>query len=234
MSPEVKLLAIDTATEACSAALAIAGTIRMRYEEPGHGHAERILRMIDELLVESGTALAQLDAIAFGRGPGAFTGLRIAAGVAQGLAFGAGLPVIAVSDLAGLAERALAESSADAVVACIDARMAEVYWGTFRRDAAAGAVALGPERVTSAVEVALDASAAGHAAWIGAGTGFGAYPDLGARLGLHENAVSAGLLPRAREIALIAQREFQAGRTLPAEEACPVYLRDSVAVPSRP
>jgi tRNA threonylcarbamoyladenosine biosynthesis protein TsaB len=228
------MLAIDTATEACSTALGIGDTVLARYELPGRAQAERILSMIDELLAEAGVRLRQLDAIAFGRGPGAFTGLRIAAGVTQGLAFGAGLPVIPVSNLAALAERALTELPGGAVVACMDARMSEVYWGAYRRDASSGAVALGPERVTPTAQVSLDEAVLELSEWIGAGTGFGAYPALGTRLRLAEGKVAAGLLPRAHEILRIAQRELRAGRTLPADEAWPVYLRDSVAVISRP
>ena len=230
----MKLLAIDTATEACSAALAIGGTILARYEEPGRAHAERILPMVDALLTESGVTLRQLDAIAFGRGPGAFTGLRIAAGVTQGLAFGAGLPVIPVSDLAALAERALLERAGDAVIACIDARMAEVYWCAFHRVEREGAVALGAERVTSPDAVALAQSPGAIGSWIGAGTGFAAYPEIARRAGLKPAQIADRLLPRAEEIARIALREFAAGRAMQPEAAVPVYLRDQVTTLPRP
>jgi tRNA threonylcarbamoyladenosine biosynthesis protein TsaB len=233
MSPATRLLAIDTATQACSAALAVGETVLTRYEEPGHGHAERILPMVDELLSEAGLGLRQLDALAFGRGPGAFTGLRIAAGVAQGLAFGAGLPVIAVSDLAALAERALGELPGAAVIVCMDARMGEVYWASFGREDGT-AVPLGAERVTSPAGVALEGHGLAPSAWLGAGTGFAAHPDLAARLGLGPMVVAPGLLPRAHEVLVVARREFAAGRVTPAEEAWPVYLRDSVAVPRGP
>jgi tRNA threonylcarbamoyladenosine biosynthesis protein TsaB len=225
---EMKILAIDTATEACSAALGIGETVLARYEEPGRGHAERILPMIDEILAEAGVPLTALDAIAFGRGPGAFTGVRIAAAVAQGLAFGAGLPVIPVSTLAALAERALMQSPADAALACIDARMSEVYWGAFRRGAARSIEALGDERVTAPGAVILAEPAPGRLRWVGAGTGFGAFPELASRLGIEAAAIDATLLPRAHEMTRIGMREFAAGRARDPERAVPVYLRDKV------
>jgi len=229
----MKLLAIDTATEACSAALLYGASLLTRYEEPGRAHAERILPMVDEILAESGVSLASLDAIAFGRGPGAFTGLRIAAGVVQGLAFGADLPVLPVSNLAALAERAFLETAASAVLVCIDARMAEVYCCAYRRSADA-AQGLGPERVMSPSQVQISPSSAEGGAWFGAGTGFGAYPQLGSRLGLLPSNIDGAMLSRAQEIARIGARDWAAGRALPAEEALPVYLRDQVAVMPRP
>ena len=229
----MKLLAIDTATEACSAALLYGASLLTRYEEPGRGHAERILPMVDEILAESGASLASLDAIAFGRGPGAFTGLRIAAGVVQGLAFGADLPVLPVSNLKALAERAFLETAASAVLVCMDARMAEVYSCAFRR-AADVAEGLGPERVLSPAQVQILPSAAEGGAWFGAGTGFGAYPQLGPGLGLLPSNIDGAMLSRAQEIARIGARDWAAGRALPAEEALPVYLRDQVAVMPRP
>ena len=228
----MKLLAIDTATEACSAALLLGDCVLTRYEEPRRAHAERILPMVDELLAESGASLASLDAIAFGRGPGAFTGLRIAAGVVQGLAFGAGLPVIPVSNLAALAERAFIEHAVSVVIACFDARMAEVYWCAYRKGADA-TEALGPERVMSPAQVDLSPFPIERAAWFGAGTGFAAYQGLGPRLGLAPARIAGAMLPRAAEVARIGAREWVAGRARPPEEALPVYLRDQVAVMPR-
>ncbi len=223
----MKILAIDTATEACSAALAVGDTVLARYEEPGRGHAERILPMVDEILAEAGVPLTALDAIAFGRGPGAFTGVRIAAAVAQGLALGAGLPVVPVSSLAALAERAVSEGTSDAALICIDARMSEVYWCCYRATPSQGLEALGEERVSAPAAVNLSRVADGER-WLGAGTGFAAYPQIASRLGIEAGRVMSKLLPRAHEIARFAQREVAAGRTLDAAAAIPVYLRDKV------
>jgi tRNA threonylcarbamoyladenosine biosynthesis protein TsaB len=248
----VKILALDTATEACSAALWVDGQMIARELEFERGHAEHILPMIDSLLAESGTALTDLDALAFGRGPGGFTGVRLAASVTQGLAFAADLPVVPVSDLAAVAQRAFdAESSVARMLVCNDARMKEVYWGCFERDAASLAVAVGPERVSppDAVEMwpawrsppdennkEAPQSALGGA--IGAaGRGFRAYPELRSKLMTSDagiELISDTFLPRAHEIAKLAAPEVLAGRTVAPEQAIPVYLRDDVARPQPP
>lgn len=235
----MKLLALDTATEACSAALLVHGEVIERYEVLGRGHAERLLPMVQEVLAEGGLALGALDAVAFGRGPGAFTGLRIAAGVTQGLAFGAGLPVVPVSDLAALAVRAARQHGRRHVLACLDARMAEVYWAAYDCADLAAPLPLTPERVSDPAAVASLADdeirvgpARGTSATVrffGAGHGFGAYPALAALLGERLEDQDTTLLPRAREIALIGARAFDAGWTVAPEAAVPVYLRDEVA-----
>jgi tRNA threonylcarbamoyladenosine biosynthesis protein TsaB len=161
----MKILAIDTATEACSAAVLMPERLASRYEEVGRGHSERILAMVDAVLGEAGVALADLDAVAFGRGPGSFTGVRLAASVAQGLAFGAGLPVVPVSNLQALAQRALESAgarSAASLLVCADARMKEVYWGCFERSAPGAADAHAGARAEA------DAGATATAAHTGA------------------------------------------------------------------
>ncbi|MBM5812913.1 MAG: tRNA (adenosine(37)-N6)-threonylcarbamoyltransferase complex dimerization subunit type 1 TsaB, partial [Gammaproteobacteria bacterium] len=127
----MKLLALDAATEACSAALLLDDRVIERFQVIGRGHAEHLLPMVDEVLAAGGMALRSLDAVAFGCGPGGFTGLRIAAGLTQGLAAGAGLPVLPVSNLAALAAAAAAAAATAQVLACLDARMGEVYWAVF-------------------------------------------------------------------------------------------------------
>ena len=224
----MRLLALDTATECCSAALLLHGRLLTREAELVRGHSERILPMIDELLGEGGISLRGLDAIAFGRGPGSFTGVRLAASVTQGLAFGAGLGVVPVSDLRALAQRVLDEDAdVTRVLVCNDARMREVYWACFeRRDGFAEPV--GPERVGPPESVRPPSGARAG----GFGRGFAAYSHLGALEGLTVRPPWEQLLPRAAEIASLAAREARAGRLLAPEAALPVYLRDNVARPS--
>ncbi len=219
----MRLLALDSATEACSAALLHEGGLIERYELLGRGHAERLLPMVDELLAEAGIGLAALDAIAFGRGPGSFTGLRIAAGTTQGLAAGARLPVLPVSDLAAVALAASRLSGKEQVLVCLDARMGQVYWAAFDCSAAQP-LALTEEAVANPAEVVPP----GQQPWFGAGPGFAAYPVLAASLGARLAGSAAELLPRASDIARIAAMDFAAGRGLPAAQALPVYLRNEV------
>jgi len=225
----VRLLGVDTATECCSAALLIEDRQLTRELEVGRGHAERILPMIDELLGEAGTSLRQLDAIAFGRGPGSFTGVRLAASIAQGLAFGAGLGVVAISDLRALAQRVFDEDGrVTRALVCNDARMREIYWGCFERGSDGLAIDRSPERVGPPASARLPASWPEAA---GVGRGFAAYPALKALPGVIVQGAWDRLLPRAVEIARLAVPELTAGRLLAPEAALPVYLRDDVARP---
>ncbi len=225
----MRILALDTATEACSVALLDGERCESRYEEIGRGHAERILPMVQEVLAAAGVALRDVDAIAVGRGPGAFTGVRIAISVAQGLAFGADKPVVLISDLAAVAQRAVNEAGAQQVVAALDARMGEVYWGIYERGPRGLVELTGQEHVGSPDRVALPADAS----WHGAGSGW----QLEA---LRNRAFDGGtvaqrllpqLFPRAQEIAGHGRAAFERGEAVPAQQALPVYLRDDVAVP---
>jgi len=222
----LKILALDTATENCSAALWIEGTILQRETEAERGHAELILSMIDELLKESGTRLPELAAIAFGRGPGSFTGVRLAASVTQGLAFGAGVPVVPISDLQAVAQRVTTEH----VLVCNDARMQEVYWACFGRAADGLMQPATPERVSRPADVQLPMG------WVGtgAGRGFAAYTMLQERLADQLSNIEPTLLPRAHEVVLLAVDEVRAGRAQPPECAVPTYIRDDVAKPKAP
>lgn len=215
----MRILALDTATERCSVALLLDERIIERAIQTARGHADVILTMVDEVLAEGGVRLKELDGLAYGRGPGAFTGVRIAIGVAQGLAFGAQLPTVGISDLAAVAQQVAAPG--DHVLVCMDARMNEVYWGTFHRPPTQSVVvATSAERVDPprAVPVA-DCS-------LLAGTGFGAYSELAS---VRPDIVTHGaILPHAREIARLAEVELRAGRGRPATQAEPVYLRDQV------
>jgi tRNA threonylcarbamoyladenosine biosynthesis protein TsaB len=228
----MRLLALDCATENCSAALLIDGRLAAREEELERGHAGRILPMIDALLAEAGASLSSLDAIAFGRGPGGFTGVRLAACITQGLAFGAGLGVVPISDLAALAQRAFDEAPGiDRVLACSDARMREVYWACFERDAQGLALHASDERVGKPDTLELPAGWEPRAI-LGAGRGLRAYPTLIGQLGLER--VSVELLPRALEVAILAASAVTAGKVCAPEAAVPVYLRDEVAqVPAK-
>jgi tRNA threonylcarbamoyladenosine biosynthesis protein TsaB len=219
----MKILAIDAATEACSAALLIDETVTERFEVPGRGHAARLLPMADELLREAGLETRNLDAIAFGRGPGGFTGLRIAAGIAQGLAAGNRLPVLPVSNLAAVAAAAARIKGATRVLACMDARMGQVYWGAYDCTGAAP-VAVGSEHLADPEAVAPP----GGVVWFGAGHGFAAYPELATRLGTSLAGMDPSVLPRAADIARIAAVDFVAGRGLAAAQGLPVYLRNDV------
>ncbi len=225
----MKILALDTATEGCSAALLIDGEMRGTELELGRGHAERILPMLDELLAEAGVGLGTLDAIAFGRGPGGFTGVRLAASVTQGLAFGAGLPVVPVSDLMAVGQRVLGTAGSTRVIVCNDARMREVYWACFEQ-ANGLATLVGDERVSAPEAVTIPLG--WTAPLVAAGRGFAAYPQLRERLEPRLATVHERLLPRAHEIALLAADILQKGGALPAELAIPVYLRDEVAQPA--
>lgn len=219
----MKLLALDTATEACSAALLLDGAVSEHYEVIGRGHAERLLPMADDLLAQAGVKLAALDAIAFGRGPGGFTGLRIAASIAQGLAAGCALPVVPVSDLEAIAAAASRASGAASVLVCLDARMGQVYWAAIDCSGERP-VAVTPEALSDPDDVKLP----GDAVWHAAGHGFDAYPSIGQRLGTRLSGIQSGLLPHAADIARIAAVDLEAGKGLAPRQAQPVYLRNEV------
>ncbi|MBF7730619.1 tRNA (adenosine(37)-N6)-threonylcarbamoyltransferase complex dimerization subunit type 1 TsaB [Pseudomonas sp. N040] len=220
------LLALDTATEACSVALLHDGKVISHYEVIPRLHAQRLLPMIEALRSEAGIALSAIDGIAFGRGPGAFTGVRIAIGVVQGLAFALQRPVLPVSNLAVLAQRAHREFAAIQVAAAIDARMDEVYWGCYRLEQEEMRLQ-GLEQVLPAERASLPRLAQGD--WFGAGTGWGSYRER-----LPAVAACAGdLLPHAEDLLQLARFAWQRGEALPAEQAQPVYLRDNVATPKK-
>lgn len=222
----MKLLALETATEACSAALYIDGETAERYQLAPQQHNNLILPMVESLLAEAGLRLKDMDALAFGRGPGSFTGVRIAAGVAQGLAFGAELPVAPVSTLASMAQEAFAETQEGHAFPCIDARMGEVYWGVYRRGEEGFAALVGAEAVADANAVDFPEGARGP----GIGSGFGTYETaLRERLGGRVTGILAGRFPRAAWIAWLGVEVFKQGHCVAAEDARPVYLRDKVA-----
>ena len=219
----MKILALDTATEACSAALLDDDSIYERHEIAPRRHAELILPMVDGVLAQAGLGLQDLDAIAFGRGPGAFTGVRIAAGVTQGLALGAGLPVIPLSSLATLAQGAAGRSAV--LLPAIDARMGEIYWAAYEKVQDNLVRPVAEEQVTSpeAVQVPVDKHV------FGVGSGWGAYRlRLEGVLNGQITGMDPERYPLARDMLPLAVREYNAGRCVGADQAVPVYLRDNV------
>jgi tRNA threonylcarbamoyladenosine biosynthesis protein TsaB len=218
----MRLLAFETSTEACSVAVYVDGQVHERFGIAPRRHTELALPWADEVLAEAGVARSQLDAIAVGRGPGAFTGVRLAIAIAQGVALALDRPVLPVSTLAALAMRAGGERR----IAAIDARMGEVYLGAFARDGD-GLVALSEEGVVKPDM----ATVPDGDDWHGAGTGFAAAEGaLQARLQGRLVAVDAQALPHAADVARLAALAFGRGEALAAERVEPAYLRNDVAL----
>ena len=221
----MRILAFDTSTQWLSVALFDGAQARTFRERCGSASSERILPVIGELLADAATPLAALDGIAFGAGPGAFTGVRIACAVAQGLAFGADLPVFGVSTLDALAQAAWRVHGWPRVVACLDARMREVYVAASERS--------GDTKRSvqdAAVRKPADVARPDDGPWWGAGDGFAADPALAASLRLV--AYDADLIPDAQSIAECAWPRVLAGQGIPAERAEPFYVRHRVALTS--
>jgi tRNA threonylcarbamoyladenosine biosynthesis protein TsaB len=220
----MNLLAIETSTECCSVALLHGEALTERSELAPRRHAELVLPMAESLLAEAGLRRAQLEGVAVARGPGAFTGVRLAISVAQGLAFALDIPVATVSSLAALAMQAPRE--VDATLAVMDARMGEVYACAFRFDADGIAQAMDEERVVRAEDLVLPAAAS----WNVVGSGWEAYRDaLRARLPGEPAWAKGDAFPQAKDVVRLALPRFEAGEALPPERALPVYLRDKVA-----
>jgi tRNA threonylcarbamoyladenosine biosynthesis protein TsaB len=222
----MNLLAIETSSEFCSVAASRGDAVFARHEPAGQRHGELVLPMIDAALADAGLALQDLDGIAYGAGPGAFTGLRIACGVTQGLALARALPVVGVGTLLALAEEGAGAAGDAAIVACIDARMREVYHAAYRRTRGAWREVLPPGLHAPGAVPAVDGEG-----WIGCGSGFAAYRELLAeRHGSRLAAVRPEVAPTARALLRIARGEFAAGNGADAATAVPVYLRDKVAL----
>jgi tRNA threonylcarbamoyladenosine biosynthesis protein TsaB len=232
---DATILALDTATEACSAALIIGGKVTTRYQLAPREHSRLILKMIDELLVEAGISADELDAIAFGRGPGSFMGLRIAAGVVQGIAFALDLPVIAISCLKSIALRAHEETGCTQVLSAIDARMDEVYWASYRLENGQWQLD-GDECVVSPDKINTDDLLPEDAGSIAAaGSGWKSYKQrLLKTVNCQLKTFLPHCLPSAETIAKLAVAEFKAGNTIAVAEAVPVYIRNNVAKKPKP
>jgi len=221
----MNLLAIETSTEACSVALVHGQEVIARSELAPRRHAELALPMADALLAEAGLGRHALDAIAVGRGPGAFTGVRLGVALAQGMALALDRPVVPVSSLAALALEAPEDEAA--ILAVIDARMGEIYAACYRRDGNGGLVALDEERVCAPEALVLPQAPA----WNVVGSGWTTYADvLRGRLTGELVRAEGERYPQARHVAELAVREYAAGRAVSAELALPVYLRDKVAL----
>ena len=218
----MKLLAIETSTEDCSVAVYADGQVFARHELAPRRHTQLVLPWADELLAEAGLAKPQLDAIAVGRGPGAFTGVRLAIALVQGLALALDRPVLPVSTLAVLAMQGQGEN----ILAAIDARMGEIYLGAFVRDADGLVSAAGPEVLCAPSEAPIP-----DAPMQGVGSGFAAGDGaLVTRLGEQLPEFDANALPHARDLASLAVRAWQRGEAIAADALEPAYLRDKVAL----
>jgi tRNA threonylcarbamoyladenosine biosynthesis protein TsaB len=230
----MKLLALDTASAQCSVALLLGEQVISKEVVTARDHAQLILPMIDAVLADAGLTLRHLDGIAFGRGPGSFTGVRVAASVTQGLAMGAGLPVLPVSDLRALALRAMRalpladpDRGTGNVLACMDARMGEVYWAAYSIFGGCLGVSVTGESVASPeAVVSLCPPCMG-----GAGRGLAAAPQIAQWLQLPAAATLADAEPHAMEVARLAAADLATGAVwLDAALAQPVYVRNQVAI----
>jgi tRNA threonylcarbamoyladenosine biosynthesis protein TsaB len=217
----MKLLALDTSTEYLSLALWLDGELKVRELLAGQKHSSLILPLLRELLDDAGLQLSDLDGIAFGQGPGSFTGLRIGCGVAQGLAFGAGLEVMGVCTLEALAEQA----GQDKVIACLDARMGEVYHAVYQRNGAGWNEVVAPGLYRPEAVPAV----AGHG-WCGIGSGWDSYEAIlsGVYAG-QLGQVQLQAFPLARHIATLAAAQFRE-KAVAAEQIAPLYIRNKVAL----
>ncbi len=218
----MKILALETSTEYCSVALWQDGAVSERFELVGQKHSELLMGMLDGVLRDAGCRIQDMNGIAYGAGPGSFTGVRIACGVAQGLALGTELPVVGICTLQALAQG----TGQDRVIAALDARMAEVYFAVYEKRA-------GEWHELSEPSLCLpqDAPVVEGGGWLGAGSGFAAHGGtLGARYSGQLAAVDAQCVPRAGAIAELAAPLFAAGRGVDAALAMPLYLRDKVAL----
>ncbi|WP_411726444.1 tRNA (adenosine(37)-N6)-threonylcarbamoyltransferase complex dimerization subunit type 1 TsaB [Methyloglobulus sp.] len=221
----MKLLAVETATEACSAALMIDGKITEQFSLAAKEHTKLILPMIDSLMSEASLTPVDLDGLAFGCGPGSFTGVRIATGIIQGIAFALDLPVVPVSNLAALAQDFFDHNDENLAFVAMDARMDEIYWGVYQRNADGYAELVGKEAVIPASEIEFP-----DVSGVGIGSGWKVYhQELLSRLSHRVIRYESDNLPRARAVARLGVEGFKQGLAVAVEQAMPVYLRDKVA-----
>ena len=217
----MNILTIDTATEACSVALQFNQALFTRYEVCPQQHSQKILPMVDAVMKEAGASLAALDGLGFGRGPGSFTGVRIATGIIQGLALGSQLPVAGVSTLAAMAQQVINSGDVSDVAVAIDARMGEVYFAHYQNQQGI-ATLVGEEQVTSPEAVAEQLDVSSMAV---AGTGWQAYPVLSELLKVQSVNVS---YPYARFMLPLTEQTLNAGQGMAVDAITPEYLRNTV------
>jgi len=219
----IKILAIDTSTDACSAALLSDYKIRDRFVIAPSAHTKFILPMVDELLSEAQLDCSQLDAIAFGCGPGSFTGVRLVASIAQGFAFAANLPVIGISTLRALAQEIFMEFKSSQVLVAQDARMQEIYWGEYRVDS----VGIMQPIISDKLIKPHEAEVISREGFVGVGGGFSVYSDLFAKnCNMH---IYAKQYVQSKYIVQLAADDFAKGVKVSVDKALPVYLREKVA-----
>ncbi len=221
----MKILAVDTATEACSAALLIDGNIQERYQLAPREHTKLILPMIDSLMAEAQISPQNLDALAFGRGPGSFTGVRIATGIIQGIAYAADLPVTPISTLAAIAQDCIENTAHNVILTAVDARMSEIYWAIYNRNPTDFVELIGREAVLPIQSIEYSGSKG-----FGIGSAWNIYEDeMKNQLSNCFVDYDSNYLPRASIIAKLGAHDFSLGKTIPVEQAMPVYLRNKVA-----
>lgn len=224
MNSPTNILAVDTSTDACVVALRTGDRLEERFGNTPRQHNLKLLPFVEELLAKAGLAPRDLHLLVFGRGPGSFTGIRIATGVVQGLAYGLALPVAPVSTLACLAQGRLRTSGAPRIAVAMHARNEEIYWGCFERD---GDVvrAVGEERLIDCAEARLSLSGP----WVGVGDGWRHRDLLENAVGESMSAVDREALPRGCDLLALGLHEHREGRSVGAAHATPVYLREKVA-----
>lgn len=222
----MRLLALDTATEACSVAILVDGRTLARFERAGRSHTQRMLPMVHGLMAEAGLSFAQLDGFVCGIGPGSFAGVRIGVGFVKGLALSLDRPAVGITSLAMLAQGAM-EQGAQRAIACIDARMNEIYVGVYARNADGLAQSLGPARVMPPATFAE----AADGPWHGIGSGWGTY-ETQMRNGVagELSVVDGTALPHAQFAMRLALPVFAAAGEISADLLAPLYLRDKVAL----
>ncbi len=223
----MKLLAIETSTDACSVGLSIDGNLLLDHRMAAQQHGALVLPMVDALMAEAGLAPAQLDGVVFGRGPGSFTGVRIGVAVTQGIALGAGVGVVGISTLQSVAQGCYRVHGDEHVAVCLDARMDEVYFSAYQRDEAGLMQAVMKERVLPPADMPRLPT---DQNWYWAGTGAERYAELlGDVFDVGAGAIRPDCWPNAEDLLTLGEAVARSGGLLPPEEAAPVYLRDKVA-----